>query len=402
MKVYREFLFILLFTGNLFSQQTVSSLLAKENYIPTPFSENDILKTVHIAIHVWQRGDGSGNLKDTPEHRARLYKVIDWMNLLYSQNAQSTTSVSYPVGRIEDSRIRFKLEKIYFYKDQSADSSFCYSTKYLHNKKLNDFLKQNYPERTKTLNLHIFRGSYPGAAGYSEYGSVGTFYRTDPDMSSNDVHDWWLSKHWAHEIGHGFDLWHTYDPNSKYQQNCSKKYTDFLWDIYDTTQVSQSKGCGIELITDKKNNNLMGGQEADYKSPLQVGIMHRATVLENVYNTDYQMRDFVTGYSGRSKVVEVDTEWNRSLKIYQDVVVKSGVTLIISKEVQFVSKACLKIEPGARVIVDGAKLTSENYYSKAWKGVFGSKAKGNLPAGRLELKNGASVQGAKKMKIVVN
>lgn len=389
-------LFIFYFVG--FSQTTTpkSPLLKKENYIPYPNTPNDFIKTIHVAIHIWQRADGSGNLQDTPRTKARMEKIVmEWINHLYEKNFEPAfPALSYPADTLYDSRIRFKLEGIYFYRDATKDSSYYYSTRYLHNKKLNDYVIQHFPERAKTLNLHLFRGSYVKASGYSEAGSIGSFYRTNPDMDENDVHDFWFSKHWAHEIGHGLDLWHTYDANPTYQQNCNLKYTDFLWDVYDTTIVdSKSKGCPYPLITDKNNNNLMGGSSGTFMSILQMGIAHRAMVLENQFNKGYNMRDFVTGYGYWALNVTTDTHWDLSMKLYQDVVVKSGATLRITNTIQMVPQAKIVIEKGATLILDGGTITNEKYYNKKWKGIKIQKAgkKSAVPSGKLEILNGGKV-----------
>ncbi len=369
-----------------------SPYLNKENYIPYPNSSNDYIKTVHIAIHIWQRADGSGNLQDTPETRARLHKVVEWMNILYEKNYElSIPSLSYPTDTIYDSRIRFKLEGIYFYRDASLDSSYCYSKRYLHNKKLNDYLAKRFPDRVKTLNLHIYRGSYGKAAGYSEAGSVSTFYRTNPDMESSDVHDWWLSKHWAHEIGHGLDLWHTYDASGTFNQNCDKHYTDFLWDVYDTTVVAKNGICKIPLIPSKASNNLMGGGEANFISNLQMGIMHRSMVVENLYNKGYNMRDFVTGYSYRVKEILADEVWDVSMKMYQNIVIRSGATLTIKTVIQMPPKGKIIVEKGATLIIDGGVITYENYEQKNWKGIKVKKSKKSSDNGVLLLQNGGKV-----------
>lgn len=44
----------------------------KESYIPRDGSNEDFIKTLHVSFHIWQRGDGSGNLDDTQATKNRL------------------------------------------------------------------------------------------------------------------------------------------------------------------------------------------------------------------------------------------------------------------------------------------------------------------------------------------
>lgn len=381
-------------TTSIAQTKSKSPFLDRERYIPYTNTRNDIIKTVHLAIHVWQRADGSGNLRDTPETRERMSKVMEWLNNFYAKNPEpQNPPLSYRVDTIYDSKIRFVLEGIYFYKDATIDSSYCYSTRYNHNEKLNNYLKQNFPERVKTLNLHIFRGSFSSAAGYSVSGSIATFFRENPDMDVSDVHDYWLAQHWAHEIGHGFDLWHTYDVEPNYKQNCNAQYTDFLWDLYDTTRVNSKGSCNVPLIPGKTNNNLMGGGDTWFMTAQQMGIAHRATVLENVYNKNYNMRNFVTGFSPWALEVDTSQIWDISMKLYQNIVVKTGATLTIKTEIQMVPQAKIIVEKGAALIVDGGVITNERYYNKKWKGIKCHQAgkKSTMQSGRVELLNDGKI-----------
>src|SRR5690554_7535863 len=79
--------------------------LKKENYNPYAHTPNDYIITIHIAIHIWQRADGTGNLQDTPETKVRLDKVVEWMNNLSEKNYEAaiselsyTTVTCYAIG----------------------------------------------------------------------------------------------------------------------------------------------------------------------------------------------------------------------------------------------------------------------------------------------------------------
>jgi len=243
----------------------------KEHYLPdisTP------VKTLHVNINIWQRSDGTGNLSNIPSHINRLKQIIQWVNLKYENvNTNIIPPLSYNVDTYNDSKIRVVLDSIYFYQDPSNDSSYyyggCGQATYGHNKLLDAYIEEHFPERTRALNIHLTGSVWPDIGGYSDYGSIESFYRRDPDMATNTVHDWWFHTHWAHEIGHSFDLWHTYDVSWK--QNCYLSGFDFLTDLYDTTEAC-SGSCDVCLITGT-NNNLMGGGNEGHITGKQMGII---------------------------------------------------------------------------------------------------------------------------------
>lgn len=343
------------------SNDYVTNYQLSDSYIPD--GVNDLVKTIHININLWRKHDGTGGMDDTPAIRARLEQMVSWANDRY----QNILPPNYATSEIfiEDANLRIVLDSIYYYNDPSSDNLFYYSRSLGHNQQLNDYVTQNFPERTKALNWHIVnKAGCQNYAGYSQYGSMESFYRTNPDMNIDDVHDWWMSGHLVHELGHGLDLTHTY----------------FL-------------GTG--------NNNTMGGDQSNFSMlPSQMGIAHRATVLENQWNLGYDLRDFVTGYSSTAYEVSTNEIWDFSMKFYQDILVKSGNTLTIKCEIQFVPEAGITIEKGAKLIIDGGKLSNENYYRSHWKGikVLGDRniKQNSLTQGLVWLKNGAVIENAHK------
>lgn len=304
------------------------------------------------------------------------------------------------------------LDSIYFYKDITIDSAYSYVVSgggngRGHNTVLDNFIKNNYPNRLNALPLHIVRGhDIGGAAGWSHKGSVLSFYRTNPDWNTNSVHDYWYSQHLVHEIGHGLDLAHTYDNSNA--QNCNVNNFDFLWDVYDTTAtrpcptVPYCDVCPITTAT--QNNIIMGGYSPRFISALQMGIIHRSTRIENQWNLGYDVRRYFTGYNETALEISENQTWDFSLKMYQDIIVKSGTTLTIKCKVLFVPEAKIIIEQGAKLILDGGILTNEQYYNTFWQGiqVYGTSDKNQFPEsnptyqGLLVVKNGGVIENAHK------
>ena len=179
----------------------------KEHYVPSPDMP---VKTLHVNLNIWQRTDGTGNLSNIPEHISRLKQIMEWVNMKYENvNPNAIPPLTYSVESFTDSKIRIVLDSIYFYQDPSSDSAYYYGGNgqqtYGHNILLDNYIENNFPERTRALNIHLTGSEWSGVGGYSAYGSIESFYRRNPDMANNPVHDWWFHLHWAHEIGHSFD-----------------------------------------------------------------------------------------------------------------------------------------------------------------------------------------------------
>lgn len=343
------------------SNDYLTNYQLSDSYIPD--GVNDIVKTIHININIWRKHDGTGGLDDSPAIKARLEQIVSWANGRYENIAQPNYSTSEPF--IGDAKLRIVLDNIYYYDDPNTDNHFYNCTSFADKQLLDDYIAQNYPERTRALNWHFAnKAGNQNYAGFSVAGSMLSFYRTNPDMNIDAVHDWWMSGHLAHELGHGLDLYHTY-----------------------------SFGVG--------NNNTMGGDQNNFSMlPSQMGRAHRSTVIENQWNGGYEVRDFVSGYSTTPYEVSTNEEWDFSMKFYQDIVVKSGNTLTIKCEIQFVPEAGITVEKGAQLIIDGGKLTNENYYRSHWKGikVLGDRnlKQNTVNQGLVWLKNGAVIENAHK------
>jgi hypothetical protein len=259
---------------------------------------------------------------------------------------------------------------------------------------------QNYPERTNSLNIFFTNGYYGGnVAGYC-------------DISTGDIHTydhgqqgiWWMgAEHLTHELGHSFGLWHTYDKNS---QNCLTSNFDFLYDVYDTTNLDcddycyepscpnnpSPPDCETCYFEGGESNNLMGGGANSHISPLQMGISHRRAAF------NYELRSHITGYHSIPFQIVQDEIWDFSIKFHQDIIVKTGNTLTIECIVEMVPEAKIIVEPGAKLIIDGGKISNELYFNQPWQGieVWGNPNTTQLPInqGWLVIMNEGTIENA--------
>ncbi|MDY0078777.1 MAG: hypothetical protein RBR87_16025 [Bacteroidales bacterium] len=128
----------------------------KEHYVPSPDMP---VKTLHVNLNIWQRTDGTGNLSNIPEHINRLKQIMEWVNMKYENvNPNAIPPLTYSVESFTDSKIRIVLDSIYFYQDPSSDSAYYYGGNgqqtYGHNILLDNYIENNFPERTRALNIH--------------------------------------------------------------------------------------------------------------------------------------------------------------------------------------------------------------------------------------------------------
>lgn len=98
-----------------------------------------------------------------------------------------------------------------------------------------------------------------------------------------------------------------------------------------------------------------------------------------------------------AQVISANTTWNQDKELHENVVVSSGYTLTITSEVHLDADRKIIVEPGARLVLDGATLT--NHCETFWSGI---EVRGNSSSpqyavnqGTLTLKNGATIEFAR-------
>jgi hypothetical protein len=78
------------------------------------------IKTVRLSFHIFQNDDGTGNFINNENDRLYLNNVIDYCNSVLSSQGTLNIGNSIYIG---DTRIRYKLENIYFH-PHTTDISF--------------------------------------------------------------------------------------------------------------------------------------------------------------------------------------------------------------------------------------------------------------------------------------
>ena len=230
------------------------------DYIP---AEDKPLTFICINLHVFQNSAGTKNFSKT--NIGEFRQIFDWINGFYT-NYQVPDYVgicnSKPVLPQQlDSRIRFILNRIEFYKDDLLCNQGLFNSTLLVNAML-----QRDSSMDAQLNIFLTApDANQPAWGYTQFPSnipnFKQFIHTVAPPPYIQV-DFSYSQHWAHELGHVLGLPHTYGG-----ANCNENDPFYLYDIHG---CNPNNVCPI-LTT---NNNLMGGHDSWSISTLQSALMH--------------------------------------------------------------------------------------------------------------------------------
>lgn len=345
----------------------------QKNYVPgKPL--NSTVKTIYLAIHIWQKDDGTGNFSESDFIYERMYELIGWVNHILAVVRAPVRPVP-GVEYLDDSHIRLELKGVLFHRNSELYQVGCHD-----GLKLNRAVYEDYPDFRRFLNLHFTKGSCRGASGYANYPSASQLENDSfvvsfiKDWEDETTYPFWgFQMHLIHELGHNLDLRHPY--NSEY---CSFSHPDFLFDLFGFEQQEWCEnprgncdicyhqggwGCDFEDPETTCTNNIMGGNRSSRSiTPLQMGRMNRALALKNV-------RKYAWGYSPEPFVVDSCQLWSFNKKFYQDIRVSEGSTLYITGALEMVPQASIILEPEARLVIDGGRISNALYSDFFWQGV---------------------------------
>jgi len=207
-----------------------------------------------------------------------------------------------------------------------------------------------------------------GATGFT---MIPSFFDTDMFINEkslwnegNPDGDYAAATNLAHELGHTFDLLHTYNSGAETNNTINADYMPDLFGYnftgYDIINWGKNP---CENPTDKVSNNLMGGnQTSQYTSPSQIGKMHRALHLYNV-------KKYTDCHCDTKKkwVINKVEFWDFPFKSYNPIVVKNGCSLTIACTLEMPDGCDIVVENGGSLIITETGLLTGGC-GKAWNG----------------------------------
>lgn len=382
------------------------------NYAPL-IAEHTPVKRVRIALHVFQKDDGTGNFQNTPEHIAYLEGVVNSTNIQLTELGPQQIEVNgvlEPYGTspyIMDSRIQLELVGIYFHPHTSdwmlPNNSTAYTT-YV----LNDADNYGLTWSDKYEVEHVFlrgpNGCCSGRAsgiGMQGWLHSGSWYSHFLDTGPTQGH-WGIPQHFMHELMHAFGLSHNF-------VNCF--YCPPSGAVDQPDQCADNDPIGQNAPDVGTSTNMMDYFPLGYNfigaglSECQLGRVHyyldgnalvggSGTIVQTV------VKDYCTYDPAATITIDQDVSWLSSKKLKGNVVVEPGATLTIKCRVHMPAGGRIIVKQGARLIVDEGTIT--NLCDEKWAGIeaWGTTTQHQEPAthptyqGLVVLKNGAVIEHA--------
>lgn len=235
-----------------------------QDYVPATDSP---LQFVCVNIHVFQNSSGGNNFNYN--HTGDFRRIFEWINGFqyntFTPDYGGICNAGPPLAQGIDTRIRYVLNRIEFYHDEALNTHPIFSPK----DPLFDAILDRDPKFESQLN--IFITSPPDlnlATGIAVFPSTNMAHRQfihSAYLPWSPSPGYFYASHWAHELGHVFNLSHLYDSNP-----CNESNPWFHYDIFGcgTTKVCPLPGGG--------NNNVMGGGSSASTATSQIAKMHHA------------------------------------------------------------------------------------------------------------------------------
>ncbi|MEO1518022.1 MAG: FG-GAP-like repeat-containing protein [Bacteroidota bacterium] len=256
-----------------------------------PLEEKVPLRLICVNIHVMQDANGQGNW--TSDQIDELTQLFNWSKQAYLQPDASSNPIP-GVSPIQDTRIRFRLNRIEFYRAPNLINSI--DTDDLFNE-----ITARDPNFLNGINVFLTNGSIPNttAGGFASlpYTHQDAFVVLLGSVINQPVSNYSYSQLLAHEFGHVMGLCHTY-LGGGCSANCDVSDPDFLSDVFGTSpsNCAHLPGWGVDPFdnsipnADRYTNNLMGGGNSNkWISGLQAAMMHRN--LETTFLSKYISND---------------------------------------------------------------------------------------------------------------
>lgn len=339
-------------------------------------------------VFIQKPGSDPGNFQNIPEHIDFLDKFMvrcnDALNNLW---ATSTCSPLFPSAKIQIiPHYKFDVVDEYYWNADNTPPSLvlpdgtilqdtkCPGTSVWHLQTLDAQLHQQYPNR---INVYF---TLSGEI-YNQFVTLGTI--SNPETASTPLAKIWCSQSpdyfdfQASSAIHCPNLYMKYWWFKNHPETVSGGVpfeTSVQWLINDGRTLAHEFGHSCSLGHSSCPDNLMtkGLSLRASLTETQVGFIHSALARSS-------LRQFVDctevynnpGTTTSDRLVTANETWDLNMRVYSNVVVKTGATLTVTCKLLLPYNGTITVERGAKLIVDGGTITKANTCgnNQYWRGI---------------------------------
>ncbi|NND94112.1 MAG: hypothetical protein HKN45_04555 [Flavobacteriales bacterium] len=330
--------------------------------------------TIKLNYIIPQRTDGTGNFQeDNPEHMELLEKSLKKINKLWSELKKPKDPDCYPYDDfLDDTHIRFVLNEIIFIQDDfywNADNgSGCPNDRNWFINPLEEEIRSD-PRYDNAINVYLTNlpGPYEemiingtstsepkGKSPCSELPSHTKLNRSSRINMAGTYNKFWWMKNIVPVTEEYNSKGYTWEESIKYWMSGSFEHT-MTHELGHSMGLNHANEFHGRNKCDESIMNQSYQTSHNYLQPTEIGKIHRNLRMTNIRK--FLLEDV---YSEVPFIVDEDADFEMSYLSYEDIIVKSGKKLVITCELDMPSKGVIIVEPGAEIVIQGARVHHRN------------------------------------------
>ncbi len=337
------------------------------------------IKTLRVSIYIFQDDAGQRNFSaDSAGQVKFLHELTDWVNHRLAN--LDTLKPAMPSPFVGDSRVRIRLDTIYYIRDNRAwDCSVDIDAPYMRDQYVDASKLLDYRQKYQTLPIFI-GANYSVIGGHSRnigdrgYIAVRGYYEKFLSQPKSDALDE-CGRNLVHELGHCAGLSHNFSggPDGDQCDDCGDNGCPLEGTSNNIMDYWPSYGYALSKCQFNQMQFCLNGG---------MGNISEAVINDSCYKVSgigYQV-------SGGDTVVIKDTVY-----AHQDWLIKSGGYLKVTGYLSMPSDTKITLEAGASLVIDGG--TIGNLCGDLWSGLRPEVSTRSNPA-RITVSHNGTIENA--------